>query len=257
LAAATSAVLRQTLDAATDDLQAMQYYYGTGAVLCVSNATTMCLNNGRFKLTVSWVSPTASGLGQQVPLTTDTGYFWFFASTNVEMVVKVLNACGVNAHYWVFAGGLTNVAVTMTVTDMQTGRSGLQHDPGPAFLPIQGHSRPRPAPNGPRRRGAGGPRGAGGDPGNRRPLTKRSGSRCRTRERGVGIHVGNSLAAHRPGEHPPGSHTRTDGSPLATRGAAGSRGSPFLPLGTMETYWPEKARQWSHGPNSTRTVCWG
>ncbi len=140
----TTAVMTATVPAnrpstpQTDDLQAMQYYYGTGAVLCVSNATTMCLNNGRFKLTVSWVSPTASGLGQQVPLTTDTGYFWFFASTNVEMVVKVLNACGVNAHYWVFAGGLTNVAVTMTVTDMQTGLFKVYNTTqGPAFPPIQ------------------------------------------------------------------------------------------------------------------------
>ena len=34
------------------------------------------------------------------------------------MVIKVLNGCGINNAYWVFAGGLTNVRVTMTVTDM-------------------------------------------------------------------------------------------------------------------------------------------
>ena len=33
-------------------------------------------------------------------------------------MVKVLNGCGVNTRYWVFAGGLTNVRVTLTVTDM-------------------------------------------------------------------------------------------------------------------------------------------
>jgi len=29
-----------------------------------------------------------------------------------------LNGCSINNNYWVFAGGLTNVHVTMTVTDM-------------------------------------------------------------------------------------------------------------------------------------------
>ena len=40
------------------------------------------------------------------------------ALSHVEMVVKVLNGCSINNNYWVFAGGLTNVQVTMTVTDM-------------------------------------------------------------------------------------------------------------------------------------------
>ncbi len=41
---------------------------------------------------------------------------------NVEVVVKVLNGCSPPFnHYWVFASGLTNVAVELTVTDTQTG----------------------------------------------------------------------------------------------------------------------------------------
>jgi energy-converting hydrogenase Eha subunit B len=72
-------------------------------------------------VTAAWdsVSPTQSGQGTAVFLTTDTGYFWFFGSTNVEVVIKVLNACGVNTKYWVFAAGLTNVHVVLTVTDLQ------------------------------------------------------------------------------------------------------------------------------------------
>jgi hypothetical protein len=122
----------------TDDIQGMQYYYGTGPAGCTADATTMCLNNGRFKLTVAWSTGAQSGQGQAVALTADTGYFWFFQSTNVEMVVKVLNACGVNAKYWVFAGGLTNVAVTLNVTDMQTSLVKTYNSTnGPAFPPIQ------------------------------------------------------------------------------------------------------------------------
>ena len=123
----TTAVMTSSVPASkpstpqTDDIQAMQYYYGTGVASCVPNATTLCLNNNRFKLTVAWVSHTGSGQGQGVQLTSDTGYFWFFSDANVEMVVKVLNACGLNGNYWVFAGGLTNVNVVMTVTDTANG----------------------------------------------------------------------------------------------------------------------------------------
>jgi len=54
------------------------------------------------------------------------------------MVVKVLNGCGVDSNYWVFAGGLTNVQVVMTVTDTQTGAVKTYVNPqGQAFRPIQ------------------------------------------------------------------------------------------------------------------------
>jgi hypothetical protein len=51
----------------------------------------------------------------------DTGYFWFFDRNNVEIMVKVLNGCAVNSRFWVFAGGLTDVEVEMTIFDTETG----------------------------------------------------------------------------------------------------------------------------------------
>ena len=54
------------------------------------------------------------------------------------MVVKVLDACSFDGHYWVFAAGLTDVAVTLTVTDTDTGASKIYRNPQrTAFLPIQ------------------------------------------------------------------------------------------------------------------------
>ena len=50
-------------------------------------------------------------------LTDDSGYLWFFDADNIELIVKVLDGCGVNNRYWVFAGGLTNVEVDIIVTD--------------------------------------------------------------------------------------------------------------------------------------------
>lgn len=106
---------------------------------CVVSSTTLCLNNGRFRVATTWQTSTATGSGTSVPLTPDTGYFWFFSSNNVEVVVKVLNACAdpMN-HYWVFAGGLTNAAVTLTVTDTQSGTAKTYTNPlNTAFRPIQ------------------------------------------------------------------------------------------------------------------------
>ena len=106
---------------------------------CFSGATTLCLGGGRFKVETTWRTRDGrTGQGHAVPLTGDTGYFWFFDASNVEMVLKVLNACGVNQKYWVFAGGLTDVQVDITVTDTQAGTVRTYHNPqGTAFQPIQ------------------------------------------------------------------------------------------------------------------------
>ena len=37
------------------------------------------------------------------------------------MLVKVLDGCGVNGHYWVLAAATTNVEYTLRVTDTVTG----------------------------------------------------------------------------------------------------------------------------------------
>jgi len=89
---------------------------------CVPSDTAMCLNNNRFKVEATFRTGSAPSAAAHVfKLTDETGYFWFFTSTNVEVVVKVLNGCGLNNRYWVFAAGLTNVEVILTVTDTATG----------------------------------------------------------------------------------------------------------------------------------------
>ena len=80
----------------------------------------------------------SSGLANAQPLT-PTGYFWFFNPSNVEVVTKVLNACGITFNsYWVFAAGLTNVEVTLTITDTETEQVRTYTNPmGVPFQPIQ------------------------------------------------------------------------------------------------------------------------
>jgi len=109
------------------------------AAACTPGANALCLSGGRFRVTAAWrAADGRSGVGNAVALTAETGYFWFFDQQNVEMVVKVLNACGVNQRIWVFAGGLTNVEVTMTVEDTNTGVVQTYRNPqGTPFQPIQ------------------------------------------------------------------------------------------------------------------------
>jgi len=91
---------------------------------CSGTATTLCLNDGRFSVAVSWRVPDQgrSGQGTSVPLSGDTGLFWFFHDSNIELVVKVLDGTGVNGSYWVFYAGLSDVEYTITVIDLETGR---------------------------------------------------------------------------------------------------------------------------------------
>jgi Leucine-rich repeat (LRR) protein len=114
----------------------------TKAGTCVAGSTSLCLSGGRFQVDVTWKTPDGTtGAGQAVPLTADTGYFWFFGASNVEMVLKVLNACTFNQKFWVYAGGLTNVETTIHVTDTMTGASKTYMNPqGTSFLPIQDSS---------------------------------------------------------------------------------------------------------------------
>ena len=100
------------------------------SAVCVTGGPTLCLNNDRFKVTVEWkTAQGATGQGQAVQLTPDTGYFWFFSATNVELTLKVLDGCGLNNRYWVFLSGLTNVEVKLTVTDTATGQTKIYTNP--------------------------------------------------------------------------------------------------------------------------------
>jgi hypothetical protein len=109
---------------------------GPGGGTCTATATVMCLNNGRFRVSGTFNPPSmVGGDARAVQLTDDTGYFWFFNAENVELVVKVLNGCPVNSRYWVFAGGLTNVEVRITVED--TVRGGTRTYTNPQRTPFQ------------------------------------------------------------------------------------------------------------------------
>ena len=114
-------------------------FFGLPGSTCPVSGVDLCLGSGRFHLTATFrTAGGQTGAGHAVQLTSDTGYFWFFDETNVEVVVKVLDACWLNDRFWVYAGGLTDVEVTMTVVDLAASATATYHNPlGAMFQPIQ------------------------------------------------------------------------------------------------------------------------
>ncbi len=109
---------------------------------CVAGANTLCVGAGnRFQVTVTWSTAVLSGMGNAVtiPSAPDSGLFYFFNPGNIEMLVKVLNACGPPFNrYWVFFAATTNVQLTLTVTDTQTGKVRVYFNPlNQAAAPVQ------------------------------------------------------------------------------------------------------------------------
>ncbi|HZI63845.1 MAG TPA: Calx-beta domain-containing protein [Thermoanaerobaculia bacterium] len=107
---------------------------------CVAGPHTLCLAGDRFKVEADFRF--ASGQSGPTPvgeITPDTGYLTFLNPNNVEIVIKVRsNGCEVNNHHWVFIAGLTNVELSIRVTDTATGRVKTYPNPlNRPFPPVQ------------------------------------------------------------------------------------------------------------------------
>ncbi len=89
---------------------------------CADTPRGLCLQDDRFRAEIFWRDfQGGTGFGQPTSLTSDTGTFWFFDPTNVEVITKVLDARALNGHFWTFFGALTSVQYDLTLTDTETG----------------------------------------------------------------------------------------------------------------------------------------
>lgn len=114
---------------------------------CVPTPTSLCLNNDRFQVEVDWFTETgnsstvgdftAGGEARNTPISDVWTGMWFFDPDNLDLLIHVFQGCSFNNNFWVFAAGLTNVEVTLTVTDTQTGEEKEFFNPlGMPFEPI-------------------------------------------------------------------------------------------------------------------------
>jgi hypothetical protein len=79
----------------------------------------LSLHDGRFRVRVGWVAPfgPGAGTGFAEALSDESGFFWFFGPSNVEVTIKILDGRPVNGHFWVFIANMSTVEFTVTVED--------------------------------------------------------------------------------------------------------------------------------------------
>jgi hypothetical protein len=111
-----------------------------GHTLCgEDNSEDLCLAGDRFRVNLDWRSAPTEPLspGFTFEHSDQTGFFWFFDPGQIELTVQVVDACGFNDRFWVFAAGATNVEYTLRVTDTQTSEVVEYFNPlGTASPPI-------------------------------------------------------------------------------------------------------------------------
>ena len=90
---------------------------------CKRSAETLCLHGERFEARVDWwTADGETGPALVVPKATqDSGLFRFFDADNWEILIKVLNGCEVNGHYWVYGASTTDLGYVIRVADTTTG----------------------------------------------------------------------------------------------------------------------------------------
>lgn len=115
-----------------------------GALPCPSDVQgSLCLFDARFSVFVDFKFANGDqGLAHAVPLGdgNSSGYYWFFDVNNPEVLVKLIDGCAVNGHFWFFAAGLTNLEVKIGINDGQNGPGSTRTYTNPAntaFAPIQ------------------------------------------------------------------------------------------------------------------------
>lgn len=112
---------------------------------CIKSDTVLCIENNpgdaRFQLTVDTIHAGTAGTGQASLQTlgiSHGGSFWFFTQDNPEVLVKVLNGCAINNHFWVFVTAGTNIGFTVHVKDTTTSlTSNYENQDNTAAVPVQ------------------------------------------------------------------------------------------------------------------------
>ena len=94
---------------------------------CLEWGLNACLQDGRFLVEASYWN--ADGVRTSAwikdALVGDAStLFYFFEHDNPELLVKVLDGCDVNGHYWVFGSAATDLDYEVRVVDMAAGDVG-------------------------------------------------------------------------------------------------------------------------------------
>lgn len=132
----TARVTSQDLAGNTMDREATRFTVDeNGPQPCTPDATTLCIDRApgdeRFAVSLNW--STALNGGQEgdalaLPLASiglrRGGLFSFFDPDNPEVLVKILDGCNLNGHFWVFVAPTTNLGFELRIVDTLAAISG-------------------------------------------------------------------------------------------------------------------------------------
>lgn len=126
-----------------DAVAAYQALGDSGGGSCGSDNHTLCIDDqpddGRFEVRADWNR--TGGSGMATPIALDSvgvsrgGLFWIGDPANPEILLKVLNGCRINGHYWVFYSAGTNQGLEITVRDTVTGDLWTSTNPRGTLAP--------------------------------------------------------------------------------------------------------------------------
>ena len=100
---------------------------------CVPTAETLCLQDSRYAVAAQWRKADGeTGMATVVHAgTNDSGLLRFFSPDNWEILIKVLDGCSLNGHFWVYAASTTDIGYIIRVTDSATGlEKEYRNEPG-------------------------------------------------------------------------------------------------------------------------------
>jgi hypothetical protein len=98
-------------------------HIGQGSCTQKVDGTETCLLGGRFRLAVAWQRRNgAAGKAKVAPFSSEqAALFYLTHPSNWEMLVKVIDGCRRNGHFWVSTASVATVPHTISVTDTETG----------------------------------------------------------------------------------------------------------------------------------------
>ena len=87
------------------------------AASCTDSGISACLGRGRFHVEATYSVNGVEGQAKErdAMLGEDGAIFYFFDPGNPELLVKVVNGCWLNDHYWVFGSAATDLAYTIRI----------------------------------------------------------------------------------------------------------------------------------------------
>ena len=107
------------------------------SAVCTPDSSTICIMNNRFSVRLTYDIGQGPKPMTAIKYTANTGLFWFADASNIEVILKMVDACSFNSRFWVFVGGTTDVGVVITVTDTKNGTvKTYTHPRGSNFVTI-------------------------------------------------------------------------------------------------------------------------